>query len=272
MLGKGGVRGSTPTRGDFGPPRELAAFERFLREGSPRAPRYARPAGTPTPVRDAALAAQPALKWNVMDTGYRWNNGATASWFRDGAAKMTGGGATAAANALAAWTNEPNSLIAYTTTSDPAANPIHMDALSSPCGWSTCIGGSGVVGCGGPQSSGSHAWRGDTYGTIVAGEVWLRSYCTTNLFSSTETQSILEHELGHTLGLDHSDQGISPHDSCIGDEADAIMASVSMAPPACACTSRRDRPPRARCTWRSARRRSPRSAPSMRGQPCTAIA
>src|SRR5207247_4977706 len=52
------------------------------------------------------------------------------------------------------------------------------------------------------------------------------SYCTANLFSSTLTQSVITHELGHTLGLGHSDQTVSPHDVCRGDESYAIMRSM----------------------------------------------
>ena len=84
----------------------------------------------------------------------------------------------------------------------------------------------GVIGCGGPMGSGgAHVWRGETYETITNGEVWLRAYCSTNLFDTVTTQSVLTHELGHTLGLGHSDQGVSPHDGCAGDESAATMRS-----------------------------------------------
>jgi hypothetical protein len=64
----------------------------------------------------------------------------------------------------------------------------------------TCISSSGVIGCGGPKGGGGNSWRGDSYNTITSGEVWLRCYATQNAFGSVTTQSVLTHELGHTLG------------------------------------------------------------------------
>ena len=88
------------------------------------------------------------------------------------------------------------------------------------------MAGGGVIGCGGPGGGGSNSWRGETYATITVGEVWLRAYCTLNLWDSITTQSVLTHELGHTLGLGHSDAGASPHDVCRGDEDAAQMRSL----------------------------------------------
>ena len=103
-----------------------------------------------------------------------------------------------------------------------------MNAGSSTlgCGWSTCItSAGGVIGCGGPSGGGSNSWRGESYFTIVGGTVELRSYCSLNVFDSITTQAVLTHELGHTLGLGHSDQNVSPHDVCKGDEGAAQMRS-----------------------------------------------
>jgi len=222
----------TSIKAQLGRPRALDAFKRFLRD--PVAREFidvASPLGTLVPLRDDT-APGAVEKWLILSPLWRWNNGATAAWYLDGTATITGGGATEAANALAAWDDDPNSQIAYTLTSDTNANPIHMAAPSSPCGWNSCLVDAGVVGCGGPDGSGTNAWRGDTYQTITDGEVWLRPYCTMNLLSSGETQAVLEHELGHTLGLDHSDTGVSsPHDACPGDENGAIMRSVSQDQP-----------------------------------------
>jgi Matrixin len=88
----------------------------------------------------------------------------------------------------------------------------------------------GVAGCGGPQAgTPTNDFRGDTYLTIVQGEVWIRCWTSQDQLDHTTTQVVLEHELGHTLGLDHSDQVASPHDVCRGDESAAIMNSVAEA-------------------------------------------
>ena len=144
-------------------------------------------------------------------------------------ANVTGGGAAEAAGAAQTWNDEPNSTINYTIGAG-GANSIHLDALSSPCGWTTCMSGGGVIGCGGPGGGGTNSWRGETYATITGGEVWLRSYCTLDLWDSTTTQSVLTHELGHTLGLGHSDQGASPHDVCRGRRGPRDDALLRPAP------------------------------------------
>ncbi len=206
-------------------PRELEGFVRLLRGDLATPEDWAAPVGTLTSsVYPESL--QGVTPFFVAIGGlWRWDNGATAAWALDGVANISGGGTEEAANATATWNAEPNSTINY-TIGPGGLNPIHLNAVSSPCGWNTCMTGSGVIGCGGPGGSGSNAWRGETYATIRTGEVWLRAYCTPDLWDSITTQAVLTHELGHTLGLGHADAGASRHDVCRGDEAAAQMRSV----------------------------------------------
>jgi hypothetical protein len=208
----------------FDAPRHLDAFLRFVRDPEGVEP----PAGPPPigrlrPVVHGEFDGVAPL-WGNIGGLWRWSNGASAQWKLDGSTNVTGGGVAEAQNATATWNNEPNSTINYSISST-GANPLHLNALSSPCGWSTCLSGGGVIGCGGPNGGGTHAWRGENWATITGGEVWLRSYCAMNLIDSVTTQAVITHELGHTLGLGHSDTDVNVHDICRGDESLAQMRS-----------------------------------------------
>ena len=233
----------------LGPARELAGFLDFLAAGgSGPAPVSREPQGDLTPIvhEENRRAVRPEFA-NYGDQTLpfaRWFNNATAAFYMDGTANMTGGGLAEATAALAAWTNDTHSTINYSLTSDTSKLPIHMSAASAPCGWSTCFGpgDSGVVGCGGspftvPGSPcpAANQFRGDCYGEIMDfrpsfqdfPEVWLRCWTQANVLSSATTQAVLTHESGHTLGLQHPDQFSSVHDLCKGDEASAIMNSTT---------------------------------------------
>jgi hypothetical protein len=209
-----------------GAPRELAGFLDFLDAGAVGASVLGEmPVGELSPVVHQQPRKGLVPHWgNIGGSLWRYNDGATEGWSFDGTANMTGGGIAEATAALAAWRNDPNSTIGYTASAS-GASPIHLNAMTSACGWSTCLSGGGVIGCGGPRGGGSNSWRGDNYSTITSGEVWLRCYANFNGFGSTITTSVLIHELGHTLGLGHSDQNASSHDTCRGDEAQAMMRS-----------------------------------------------
>ncbi|MGE5346131.1 MAG: hypothetical protein ACM3JH_09265, partial [Acidithiobacillales bacterium] len=101
------------------PARDLARFLDFLANGA------SGPAGfSPSPVGKLAPVAHPEIgrgltpEWaNVGDKPggqlARWFNNATAAFYLDGTANMTGGGTAESGNALAVWTNNPNSTINY---------------------------------------------------------------------------------------------------------------------------------------------------------------
>jgi hypothetical protein len=205
--------------------RDLDQFVSFLRGGASSVePTRVAPVGQLTPVDGSSGKFHIQPNWgNMNDQLWRWNNAATAVWMREGTANMTGGGNAEAIAAMATWTNHPNSTINY--TDGTSSNFVHLSAASSPCGWNTCFPGSGVIGCGGPNGGGTNVFRGETYNTITGGEVWLRCYMTFDQVGSILTQAVLTHELGHTLGLGHSDQNVSVHDVCRGDESVAIMHS-----------------------------------------------
>jgi hypothetical protein len=207
-------------------PRSLPTFLRALRQPGAGPAATAAPRGALKSVIHAEYVTRdPVPQWGNVSGLWRWTNGATAVWKTDGTANITSGGSAEANGATATWDGEPNSTVNYSVGAG-GTNPLHLDALTSPCGWSSCLAGGGVIGCGGPSGGAATTWRGETWLQITGGEVWVRSFCTLNLYPSAVYQAVVTHELGHTLGLGHSDQTVSPHDVCRGDENAAQMRSM----------------------------------------------
>ena len=210
--------------------RDYESFRRLLvsARGEAVSAVSARPKGALAAEAEfAAPGTRPTwAEWGA--TRYRWTNGASASWILSTAANLiTGGGHAEARNALAAWTNHPTSTINYSDggLGTSGANFLNL-ASESVCGTTGPFCGSGVVGCGGPGgASGSHTWRGDTYSSITWAHVEIRQTTGATCVSSGVFAAAVTHELGHTLGFGHSNQGASPHDVCRGDEDAAQMRS-----------------------------------------------
>jgi PKD repeat protein len=210
--------------------RDYDAFLAMLR--APRTDREPleppRPNGRLAPVEEAGTRGLRPLWADWGGTLYRWSNGAGVSWILSSTANLiTGGGYAEARAAISEWRNHPNSTIGYSDGGLGASGTNFIDlASTSVCGTTGPFCGGGVIGCGGPGgTSGSHTWRGETYGTISWAHVEIRQTTGPACISSSVFAAAVTHELGHTLGFGHSDQGASVHDVCRGDENSAQMRS-----------------------------------------------
>ncbi len=210
--------------------RDYDAFRRMLvsSRGEPLSPAPARPKGALAPETDPAVPGVRPMWADWGATRYRWANGASTSWILSSTANLiTGGGYAEARSAIAAWSNQATSTINYSDggLGSSGANFIHL-ASESVCGTTGAFCGSGVVGCGGPGgTSGTHSWRGDTYASISWAHVEIRQTTAATCIAPGVFAAAVTHELGHTLGFGHSNQGASPNDVCRGDEDSAQMRS-----------------------------------------------
>ncbi|MCU1244510.1 MAG: hypothetical protein JWN02_420, partial [Acidobacteria bacterium] len=185
-------------------------------------------------------------RWNVFPTAVSWYKGTTNE---PGA---PAGGVTAITTALASWDNDCLSNVNYVYAG--VDDGTHTAGLSGVDGRNTilyernlssygapgftCSGNSysGTLGIGGITSaSGTHTGpNGEQFFTIIEGDVEMNqgiANCTV-LFNNGDFNSAVTHELGHTLGLRHSDQTRvnNPSNPCTTDASlecstNAIMKS-----------------------------------------------
>jgi hypothetical protein len=136
-------------------------------------------------------------------------------------------------NAVAEWAGVAGAKVLYNQSSGSAPVVVHLDVDSESSYWSgplSCTSG-GVIGLGGPGNAVSAgSFKGDgRYYAIRSANVWMRRI-TGGCYAWETFRTAVLHELGHTLGLGHSDQATSVHSSTPATEwLTAVM--VSSIPP-----------------------------------------
>jgi hypothetical protein len=149
------------------------------------------------------------IRWFDFDSGGSVSFTANSA----GQPGLADGGFSEIQTALAAWTNDPGSTINYAyggTTSSTALtdNIVFEDPTGMISGSYSCAGG-GVVALGGPSySCALQVHNGQTFHPTVSAFVVTQDGIGCIFTMSTNptalAQEMFAHELGHTLGLDHT--------------------------------------------------------------------
>jgi hypothetical protein len=149
------------------------------------------------------------FRWNRFDQG-----GSVA--FRVSGSQPGYDSTGIAQRALAAWTNEPNSNINLQYAGTSTAGFV-QDGQNTIVFNSTTGVPAGAIGYSQISSAGTHTYNGETFYTVVEGDVVMKSGLSV---SAAVFEEAVTHEVGHSIAFRHSNEG-TPADS------NAIMNSVS---------------------------------------------
>ena len=159
-------------------------------------------------------------------TGGRWNVFPSAVTFfqisTEPGAPGTPAGATAIQTGMNSWNGDCPSNVNYVyggldsnqgrtggVNFFDGVNDVYYEQDLSAIGPPFNCGSGGLLGVGGvTHASGSNSFNGETFFTIVEGDVQMNkgiANCT-SLFTSGDFNTAVTHELGHTLGFRHADQ------------------------------------------------------------------
>ena len=207
------------------PARLVDGFEEFVRDGKTEAYQT-----TLTPIATALhpKATATAAQYCILATDQlnqtrpiRWpgaETGAPPVTFYEHGTQAGVNGTQGIANGLAAWTNDPGSLIVLSaggtdSSTAPAAegrNVIYLGYTGADPPNAVC---DGAMGCTVGSGNGEHTFHGESFFSIADVDIIIKPSVNASQFDA-----LITHELGHAIGFRHSNEG-TPFDTF------AVMAS-----------------------------------------------
>jgi PKD repeat protein len=133
-------------------------------------------------------------------------------------------GLTHVQNAASEWSSVAGTDVRYSYSPSGGNVDVSLDVSSYSGGWTepmTCS--LGVLGFGGTSANCIGTFNGESFASCNQGSVSMRrSTCSTGYTAAVFRSAVL-HEVGHTLGLGHPDQGTSSHSTTSSSEWNAAV-------------------------------------------------